>query len=56
MWYIVRLGYESFKFENGQEALSFAETARRTHIDDEEDRRYRVDISVKPENHTEDDA
>lgn len=54
MWYIVRLGYEDFKFEDGQEALSFAELARRTHVDDE-GRGYRVDISVKSEDSTEED-
>lgn len=54
MWYIVRLGYENFKFENGQEAMSFAESARKAHVDDE-DRGYRVDVSIKSENQTEDD-
>lgn len=54
MQYIVRLGYEDFKFENGQEALTFAELARRTHID-EEGRGYRIDVSIKSENQTEDD-
>lgn len=54
MQYIVRLGYENFKFESGQEALSFAETARKSHIDDD-DRGYIVDVSVKSEDSTEED-
>lgn len=54
MQYIVRLGYDTFKFEDGQRALAFAELAKEAHIDDE-GRGYRVDIFIKSENQTEDD-
>lgn len=54
MQYIVRLGYEAFKFESGQRALAFAELAREAHIDDE-GRGYSIAISIKSENQTKDD-